>query len=522
MPTQNNFGFCGPTYQALSPVLDAERCINLYPETAESGKPKQQIALVGTPGLSPINAGTPLPGQVRALWAGNGRLFAISSNHGYEVSPSSGAIITDYGAMTGDPGGATSFGYPCQISANFGGNSNQLFVHNSYSEQIYQFNTTGPAMTQILTNGTNVGATAIEYLDGFTVAILGGAALPSATQPNAIAVSNFGDGTTWQPLNYVVMAGYPQLYTQLKVINGQLWIFGQKAIEVWYDAGNPLFPFVRYQGATIDHGLLAPFSVAKIAGTVMWLGADERGSARVYMANGFNAIRVSTPGIEAIINGVNAPQVVSFSTTAFPYEENGHSFYVLNLPSNGLSSGASLVYDTETKLWHERYYNNSGAFATPRPWCFACVSSLQGASPLQADNFVGDYYSTGLIYRMSTAITSDNNVAIIRQRTAPHVANSNRFLKHKSLEIDADIGTAQLKLAYCNDGARAGTFPISFGPVSASTNDSSPAGAAAFGRFKFYQLGRSRDRVYQVTITDANNPIRLIGAYLDAEQGTED
>jgi hypothetical protein len=53
--TQEEFPFCGPTYLAISPVLDAERSINLYlyPERAPNGaNPKSLIALIGTPGLS--------------------------------------------------------------------------------------------------------------------------------------------------------------------------------------------------------------------------------------------------------------------------------------------------------------------------------------------------------------------------------------------------------------------------------------------------------------------------------------
>lgn len=49
-------GFIGPAYQLKSVAVDAQRCVNLYPETIESGMGKgQQVAyLRSTPGLTEL------------------------------------------------------------------------------------------------------------------------------------------------------------------------------------------------------------------------------------------------------------------------------------------------------------------------------------------------------------------------------------------------------------------------------------------------------------------------------------
>lgn len=52
--------FIGPSYQSRSLTLDAQRCVNLYPEVDESEQGKTVAALIGTPGLQFL---TNVPGQ---------------------------------------------------------------------------------------------------------------------------------------------------------------------------------------------------------------------------------------------------------------------------------------------------------------------------------------------------------------------------------------------------------------------------------------------------------------------------
>ena len=492
------FPFCGPSYPAISTVLDAQRAINLYPETALQTS-ESQIALIGTPGLSaPLVTLANSP--VRALWAGNGRLFAVGGNHFYEISPNTGAVLTDYGAMAGDAGGISDLRAPCQVVAN----GTQLLVMNSVSQQIYNANSVGPAMNSVF-NGV-----ALEYLDGFYVAIATGASL-AGSNPNQINTSALGDGTSWPGLAVALRTGSADLTTQLAVVNEQLWIFGQKRIEVWYNAGTSPFPFARIQGATIDQGLLAPFSVVKLDNTLFWLGSDDRGVAVVYRANGFQPERVSNHAIEQLIQYSGA---IGAGINAFGYQEDGHTFYVLNLAGANSGHGAAVVYDLTTKMWHERYFYNVGTLEVPRAYCFASVNSTAGAGggTPTALNFVGDR-NTGAIYQMGLQYTNDNTTAIQRIRTAPHLSDKRRWVKYRSLEIVADIGTAAMTLSYSNDGGKTyGTLARSDATTAGMNNQGTGSNLPTAKRYRWWQLGRSLQRSFKVTILDANNPIRLIEA----------
>ena len=501
-----SFSFCGGTYQVSSPIIDIQRCVNLYPES-ELKESKSQTALSGTPGLT--NLGSGMSGaSVRGLWPGNGRLFANAGNTCYEINPSTGAVITNYGAMAGDPGGAASQYFPTYFSAN----GVQLLACDTYSKQIYNL-TGGPGAG---TSASVFNGTSLEYLDGFYVAIATGASLAGSSL-NQINSSAYMDGSTWNALNYTIRTGAADLTTRLAVLNGQLWIFGQKMVEIWYNAGQPGFPFARIQGATIDTGLLSPFSVVKLGNTLMWLGADERGYRQVMMAQGFQPVRVSNHSIEHLMGQLNA----TIPSIAFGCQENGHTFYVLTYV-DGTNTfggvGATFVYDLTTNMWHERYSLNTstGKLDAWLAMSFASVNLASGSSPTLTSNLVGLRNSAN-VANLRLSIANENGTAITRIRQAPHVGDGNRWIKYPRLEIHADVGGAAMHLSYSNDGGR--TFKTLLRPDATLTGSNNLGGA--FPRYIWRQLGRARDRVFQVTITDAANPIRIAEAYLTANPGNE-
>lgn len=496
MPTLPDFGFCGPSYSTVSPLLDGQRVFNLYPEP---GMPtsKSKIGYVGTPGLQLY--GTLPTAPVRDLFQINGRMFAVGGTHFYEVATAGFGIVTDFGAM----GASTGTG-PARMVAN----GTQLLVVDSSVAQIFNANPVGPAMNFVFSGFD------LEYLDGFYFGL-------SAAALNQVNNSALLDGTTWPGLNFIQRTGSPDQVLALYQLNGQMWIFGQKNTEVWYDAGSAGFPLSRYQGAQINYGVfgaatnIAARTVQRIGNALMWLASDDRGGVTFYRTNGLSAVRCSTFGIEALMLSYGNIS----GARSFVYEEAGHIFHVTSFPNANAGLGATLAYDWtvaqqlgDLYAWHERAFLNAGSgnIERIRADCFASVTTASGAT-----NYVGDY-ATGNIYKMGLQYTSDNGAAIQRRRISPHVSNQNRWVKHRRLEFDADIGTASIQLGWSDDGGRnfrAGSYK--------TITKSTAAGYDTFGKYYRLQLGRSRDRVYDMTITDAANPIRIANAYLDANPGME-
>lgn len=479
-------GFGGPTYLAVSPVMDAERAINLYPEIGGPHS-KSPAMLIGRPGLLDPAFSTLGAGPVRGLFAGDERMFAVSSNHFYEVG-NAGIVITDYGVM--DAGSTLS---PVQIVAN----GTQILVMDFGANTIYNANTVGPTMDPVF------AGRALEYLDGFYIAI-------DAADATKINVSGYLDGTTWNALDTVQVTGGSDYRNQLAVLNGQLWIFGQSTTEIWYNAGNPLFPFARVPGATLNFGCLAPFSVVKFYNTIMWLGCDTNGVLQVYMTQGTNPVRVSNPAIEQQILGITAatPEGIMEEivyTRAYGYQENGHTFYVLLRCNSSWTPQAAYVYDLTTGLWHERDYE--GAW----PVCFANIPGiLFSTSP----GYVGDALS-GNIYHQGQGYPSDAGTPITYTRTFPTASDRQHQIKYPLLQLDADMGTATAGLEWSNDGGK--TFPFSRAPISPSAETSQ--GNAP--RYMWRQLGMGRQRTFRISTTSSTELVRYINAYMGVAPGTE-
>jgi hypothetical protein len=483
-------GFCGPTYQTLSPVFGSERAINLYPELpARGASTKTSAALIGRPGLSAFS--TNVAGQCRVLWAGNNRLFVMGGTNFYELT-NAGAIGTNYGAMAGSGGAG-----PGTVRAN----GVQLLALDRSAGQVYNANPAGPAMTSVF-NGV-----ALEFLDGFYASIATGASLVGVN-PNQMNVSNFMDGTTWNALNYVIRTTSADLIWQLQQINRMLVIFGQKTTSFWYNTGNPLFPFAEYQGGTMAIGCLAPFSVSKFQNTIVWLGGDDNGYAQVYALKGMGAERVSNPCIEQFLDTYGRVYDIS-KAWSFGYQESGHTFFVLNIVDNSYIPKASLVYDLTNGLWHERFYSG------PYPVCFA---SLPGSFTLAGNRFVGDGNGNTVLFQ-SVVNPSDAGTAIAYTRVTPHSGAYNKRFSYGSIEVDADVGTAQLKMSLSDDGGRTFKTLSRSDATQAASGDTTPVGG--FGRFIWKQDGESRDRVWRFDITNSTQLVRLQGAYLGIDPSNE-
>jgi hypothetical protein len=497
MPTvpYSAFPFCGPSYQAASVTVDCQRSINCYPETAQEPGAKTPVALIGRPGLTLY--GTLPNGPVRGLFAGNGRLFAVGGQHVYEVDPVTYSVITDFGTL-----GLSGTG-PCKFVVCGTGASAQLFVLDSSKAKIYHVNPVGPAVTNVY-DGFSV-----DYLDGYLYAL-------SSTTVNLLAQSDLGDGTTWPALDTVEIIGTPDLKRAVIQVNGLLWILGQQNTEVWYNAGNAGFALERMSNGTINVGVSGPapgvyrvasWTPVRVLNTLLWLGADERGAGKFWMANGLNPQRISTPGIEALL--------ATYGTTgldgaySWAEEYNGHVFYVTNFPQANSAAGATLVYDLTTGFWHERSYNNSGTPEMARPACFAALENTSG----EARCFVGDR-ANGNIYLQDSSYTSDNGTSIVYTRQAPHVSNQHRWVKHVSLMLDGVFGSATPQISWSDDGGVTFNTPQSMQVKGTSA-------ASGIKTFQQWQLGRGRDRVYKVTVTTSADLVRLSAADLNIEAGIE-
>lgn len=529
--------FVGPAYRLRAKIAAGDRCINMYPETIESGTGKHRAALVHTPGLSLFAT---LPASpCRAVWAGDNRLFAVGGANLYEIS--SGGVVTLTGGISTD-------GQSAKIFANSEGSQLMIItgsdvwiatgssvVQPSYGTNTGLVNTSGFDVERVAASGefspTMVGTTitinAVAYIvasfidathirlttsagsqtavsvswsedvQGVSGASLDGYFIVLNPDSNTINISALNDGLTWDALDYTTRQA-PDRCVALEVANENLWVFGRKTTQVYANTGNADFPFEPIQGASVDQGCWARFSIANVGNTLMWLGASDTGVGVVWQAVGYQPKRVSTYAIEYAIQ----QYAVSSDARAYAYQDQGHHFYVLNFPT----AQATWVYDITEGQWHERAYSTGGGGLTGQ------LQHYHASTFEDHAHYVGSG-TTGKIYKQSRDVHTDDGTAIQRLRHAPHLSDEQVWLFFTRFQLDMEMGTAAsaptVYLSISRDGGE------TFGAEIAIT-----AGAAGdyTKRAIWRRLGRGRDVVFKVR-TDANAPMTWVNAYIDVDKG---
>ena len=389
----------GSAYVARSVNAADSRMINLFPEVLpEDSGGKTSAFLQRAPGLRSL--ATIGIGPIRGLHSYGNYMYVVSGASLYQVDTSYRTILLGTVANDG----------PVSMADN----GIQLFV--ACNGPSYIFNNTTNAFAQI-TDPDFTGALTVSYLDGYFIYI----------EPNSQLVWSTAllDGTSIDPLDFASAEGSPDNLVSSIVDHSEAWLFGTNTVEVWYNAGNAGFPLQRIQGAFMEIGCAATYSVAKLDNSVFWLGADTRGKGVVYRAKGYSGVRLSTHAVEWQIQ-----QYANISdATAYTYQQDGHSFYVLSFPS----ANATWVYDVATGVWHERAGYANGDFIRQRA---ACQTFFNNAITL------GDY-QTGELYTYDLTLFADGGRTQKWLRSwralPPNTNNLTRTAQH-SLQLDCESG----------------------------------------------------------------------------------
>jgi hypothetical protein len=470
------FPFVGASYAARSAAFDAERCVNLYPETG-SPTSKSVVMLLGTPGKRLWS--TLVGGGVRGLLRFTAAIgIAVVGPNVYKVDTSG------VGTLLGIIDSQTT---PVSLASN---GTLVMIVTGPYG---YVLNPTTGVLTAI-TNPAFVGADTVQFEDGYFVF--------NKTGTGQFQITNLY-GTNIDALDFATAEGAPDLLLSLLVDHREIWLFGETSTEVFFNSGNVDFPFERINGAFIEQGCGAKFSPAKMDNTVYWLTADERGYGTVQRAQGYTPQRISTHALEFAISQM--PRIDD--AVAYTYQQEGHSFYVLTFPT----AQKTWAYDAAVNLWHERAWRDP-ADGTLKQDRAICQMAFAG------ETIVGDW-ETGELYVLDLDYFTDNGDPISRIRACPHISDSDyRYQSFDALQVDMQTGVGlttgqgsdpKAMLQWSTDGGYSWSNELwaSIGKIGERRS-----------RVKWRRLGRSRDRVFRVTITD---PVRvaMIGASVQVRTG---
>jgi len=360
--------FIGPSNTLAAITAAADRTINMYEEVVAPGVGKGQTWLRNAPGLE-VFASLAGSGVNVELFYQDDRAFAVCGDSFYELFIDGSS--TNHGTV------ATLTGITPTMCSN-GTAGHQIFITSGLNG--YIFDTVADTLTLIADIDFPQGeAIAGEFMDGYFLVLI--------YQSRAFQISALEDGTDWDGLDIAERSEGSDNLVAMRRSHREIWFLGSQTGEIWYDNGDPDFPFAPIQGVFLEQGCSNVAVLQRIGNTVMWVTLSQDGSGVVNVADGYTPKRVSTFAIEDMIQGSNSSNLI-----AWTYQERGHWFYCLHLDGNDTTP----VFDLSMGRWDERgtWDEPNQVWHPNRPisHCFGWGKHL-----------VGDRL-TGTVYRQSVDI----------------------------------------------------------------------------------------------------------------------
>ena len=440
-------------------IAGNELLVNVYPRAASGGK--YPFTLIHTPGLAFFCELPTFP--VLALHTGKGRTFAATPTKMYEIFK--GGTFKELGDV--DLKGRVSIA----------DNGIQVVAVDGFKGFYFD---AGLKEVKQITHEAFYPACTVTFQDGYFIFERKGTGQFFISELLSI---------DFDPLDFATAEGQPDNLVAVLSDHREVFMFGTETIEVWYNSGASDFPFERNQGAFIEKGCGAKYSIAKQNNTVYFVGSD----LMVYQMSGYTPIRISTHAVEQTLRETDLSDCF-----AYTYQEEGHLFYVLTIPSRKLT----WCFDISTGSWHirssyqfKRHQSNNAIFFDDK-------------------TLVGDFQN-GRIYQMVGNYYTDDGEPIVREFILPTVSNGREFLTIDSLEFDMGTGIGliagqgsdpELRVYFSKDGGNVYSQSFKVGKIGKLGN--------YLGRAKVTRFGCARQFTFKVEISDPI-PIDIGGAWVE-------
>jgi hypothetical protein len=447
--------FALATTQARNVKGNNETLVNMYADTMPPAA-KSQVVLIGTPGweLYLTVENPPIIG----MHFFKSDLYIVTRTKMFKINHTNNLITLI---------GTVNFSTRDSVSIADNGINIVIVGGNGYYSD-------GVTVTQI-TDPSYYPSDTVTFQDGYFIFNRSGT--------NQFFISRLY-AVTFDGTMYASAEGSPDNIVGLISTHQQLWIFGSKSIEVWYNSGDALFPFDRVQGSFSLRGCINYKTIAATNNAVYWVGDDNI----VYMSNGYTPTPISTAAIEYRLGTRGTKDF-----RAFTYTEEGHYFYVLTI-----DDVTTLAYDMKTNLWHNRE-SLGGTWGLRN-----MVMNEQGV-------LYGADVASGNIYRVGLDYHTENGQTILRTAETSPFSNGVDYFTLNKFELDMETGKSlpseedTITLSFSDDGG------VEF------KNDHVISLGAQGERKKrviWRRLGRHRNLTLKVT-TRCKSQVNLIAAHAE-------
>jgi hypothetical protein len=266
----------------------------------------------------------------------------------------------------------------------------------------------------------------VEYIEGYFIVTDG--------TMNAFA-SDMYNGLSWNAQATTPIQAASDNVSGLLNLHEQLFFIKQFTTEIFYNNGTPTslgFPFSRMQGAVVDYGTPAPWSIARGNNSAFFLANERDGDSSCFVGvvelNGYTPTPITPPAIVYKM----AQSTDHSQCFGYCYSDEGHTFYVITNPVDDWT----FVYDTTTQMWHERSTCNLSDDLVHRD-AANCYINAYGK------HLVGDTFS-GNIYEVSSKFNTDTGLPIISEQITQHLVDGQTlddlFIDELQIDIESGVG----------------------------------------------------------------------------------
>ena len=337
--------------------------------------------------------------------------------------------------------------------------------------QVTQFATTGTSSVLTTLTGTDSITAALNensthaqiamVSDGGTYSLLSNGSITNPTTgfsaPNSVTFlkgkflfttagglifhSALNDGTSFNSLSFGYANSDPAPLVRGVADAGYYYVFGERIMEIWQDAGTVPFALAPLQ-QYIPMGLLSKYSLAKgAANGLLWV--DHRGIVRYGRDGG--ARRISTHTVERAISELSTADQAALSGSYFVSQ--GHEFYALSAPTQW-----TWVCEIAMERWFEWDSYGLGRW-------------LGGTAIPFAGGWVIPDYRNGLLYKVNADEYDDAGNEFVMELYCPHVHGYPNSIIADQLNIDGASGVGllsgtaddiapQVQVSFSQDGGK--------------------------------------------------------------------
>jgi hypothetical protein len=311
-----------------------------------------------------------------------------------------------------------------------------------------------------ITGANWANPSSLWFVDGYT--------LLSVKNSRFFNYSDLNSTTFENALLTAGTAGDVDNIGSLAVINREVYIFGDKHTEIWWNSPVDVNTvFVKQDGRVFAQGIL---SVNTVVVNGVGYNACRGDSAYGIFAWAGQAQKISVGAVDVDLENCKTCRMMN------SFERNRSFIHVL------IDESKLWSYDVGSQTWHVRTY----------PGKIIDMFKVDGHHYLALDT--GVHILDG---------NTDNGVNIESYKQTSHIHAMGYWMFHELIEFDVGGAVAELRLDFSDDGG------ITWRNASFSSN----ARVGEFNRYRFHRLGRSRDRVYRLNWSTNN----AAGIYYSSE-----